>query len=123
MDHLKFFLMARVGRKTEAHRMGFETATSLHFHDHQKRDEYAAGRLLVRGECSPSPEEISFYSGFWGDELKKEIKSTFSHYITIGGLLEQLPYEFNRVELSQNKKNEFGDPPLKRRGSLGVSMK
>ena len=79
MDHLKFFLMAKVDQKTEAHRMGFETATSLHFHDHQKRNEYAAGRLLVRENAGPSPEEISFYSGYWGDDLKNEIKNTFSH--------------------------------------------
>ena len=48
MDHLKFFIMGRVNHKTEAHRMGFETATSLHFHDHLERNKFAAGRLLVR---------------------------------------------------------------------------
>ena len=119
MDHLKFFVMGRVNFKTEAHRMGFETATSLHFHDHADRDQYAAGRLLVRENAGPTPDEISFYSGYWGDKLKEEIKSTFSYYLTLGGLLEQLPYEFNHTRLSDSKKNEFGDPAIFTSWELG----
>ena len=119
MDHLKFFLTARVKTKTEAHRMGFETATSLHFHDHPNRGEFAAGRLLVRENAGPSPEEIGFYSGYWGDDLKKEVRDTFGYFITIGGLIEQLPYEFNQVSLSETMKNEFGDPAIKTSWELG----
>ena len=51
-------------------------------------------------------------SGHWGKKLKKEIKNTFGHYLTLGALLEQLPYEENCVTLSKTKKNEFGDPAI-----------
>ena len=93
--------------------MGFETATTLHFHDHPDRDKFSACRIVVRENSGPTPDEIALSSGYWGERLKSEIKSTFGHYLTLGGLIEQLPYQDNFVTLSSDKKNEFGDPAIK----------
>ena len=112
MDHLKFFYTGRIDKKVQAHKMGFETATSLHFHDHEQRKNFSACRIVVRENSGPTPEEIAVSSGFWGEKLKSEIRTTFGHYLTLGALLEQLPYEENCVTLSSNKKNEFGDPAI-----------
>ena len=48
MDHLKFFYTGRIDKKVQAHKMGFETATSLHFHDHPDRKNFSACRIVVR---------------------------------------------------------------------------
>lgn len=112
MDHLKFFYTGRIDQKVQAHKMGFETATSLHFHDHPKRKEFSACRIVVRENSGPTPEDIAVSSGLWGEKLKTEIKTTFGHYLTLGALLEQLPYEENCVTLSKKTKNEFGDPAI-----------
>ena len=113
MDHLKFFYTGRIDSKVQAHKMGFETATSLHFHDHPERNNFSACRIVVRENSGPTPEDIAVSSGYWGHELKQEIQRTFGHYLTLGALLEQLPYEENCVTLDENKKNEFGDPSIK----------
>ena len=118
MDHLKFFYMGRVEKKVQAHKMGFETATSLHFHDHPQRKNFSACRIVVRENAGPTPEDIATSSGLWGNKLKSEIKSTFGHYLTLGALLEQLPYSENCVTLSKTKKNEFGDPAIKTNWNL-----
>jgi len=118
MDHLKFFYTGRIDKKVQAHKMGFETATSLQFHDHPERKNFSACRIVVRENAGPTPEDIAVSSGYWGEKLKKEIKNTFGHYLTLGALLEQLPYEENCVTLSQTKKNEFGDPAIQTNWSL-----
>jgi glucose dehydrogenase len=113
MEHPKFYVMGRVAPVLDAHRYGFETATTLLFHDHAKRDEYAGGRLIVREGAGPSPAEIARTSGRWGKALADEIRELFGHYVTLGVFMEQLPYDDNRVTLSETLKNEHGRPAAK----------
>ena len=100
MEHPKFYMIGRVDPVLDAHRYGFETATTLLYHDHAQRGEYAGGRLMVREGSGPSPAEIARASGLWGKALADEIRDTFGHYVTLGAFLEQLPYDDNRVTLS-----------------------
>ncbi len=108
MEHPKFYMIGRVEPVLDAHRYGFETATSLLYHDHAQRGEYAGGRLMVREGSGPSPAEIARTSGLWGKALADEIRDTFGHYVTLGAFLEQLPYDDNRVTLSETVKNDRG---------------
>lgn len=113
MEHPKFYVMGRVAPVLDAHRYGFETATTLLFHDHPRRGEYAGGRLMVREGAGPSPAEIARTSGLWGKALADEIREVFGHYVTLGAFLEQLPYDDNRVTLSDTIENEHGRPAAK----------
>ncbi|MBK9262199.1 MAG: GMC family oxidoreductase [Polyangiaceae bacterium] len=49
----------------------------------------------------------------WGKALADEIREVFGHYVTLGAFLEQLPYDDNRVTLSDTMKNELGRPAAK----------
>jgi glucose dehydrogenase len=113
MEHPKFYVMGRVAPILDAHRYGFETATSLLFHDHARRGDYAGGRLIVREAAGPSPSDIARTSGLWGKALADEIRDVFGHYVTLGAFMEQLPYDDNRVTLSESVKNENGRPAAK----------
>ena len=110
-DHPKFFVEGRVAQRlTSPHRMGYETATSFHYHNHAERGTHAGMRLLVRENAGPSPAEFAATSGYWGAELKREVRDTFGHFVLLGALMEMLPNSDNRVTLSSARKNAFGDP-------------
>ena len=113
MEHPKFYMMGRVAPTLDAHRFGFETATTLLYHDHARRREHAGGRLLIREAAGPSPSDIARTSGLWGKALANEIRDIFGHYVTLGAFMEQLPYEENRVTLSKTIKNERNRPAAK----------
>ena len=113
MEHPKFYMSGRVGERLSPFRQGFETATTLKFHDHPNRDRYAGGRLLVRENAGPSVPEIAIDSGLWGEDLREEIRETFGHFVTLGAFLEQLPYEHNRITLSDSQKDASGLPAAK----------
>ena len=68
------------------------------------------GRIIVRENAGPTPEDLAVRSGRWGRELRDEMRNTFGHFVTLGAFMEQLPYEENRIELSPIKRNSFGDP-------------
>ena len=108
MEHPKFYMSGRVGERLSPFRQGFETATTLKYHDHPNRDRYAGGRLLVRENAGPSVPEIAVEGGLWGEDLRNEIRETFGHYITLGAFLEQLPYEHNRISLSGSRRDTNG---------------
>lgn len=113
MEHPKFYMSGRVSNRLSPFRQGFETATTLKFHDHPERAHYAGGRLLVRENAGPSVPEIATESGLWGSDLREEIRETFGHFVTLGAFLEQLPYEHNRISLSETQFDSNGLPAAK----------
>lgn len=108
IEHPKFYMRGRVREALHPHRQGFETGSSYQFHDHDRRGEYAGGRLLVRENAGPSPAVLAARSGRWGRALKDEIREVFGHYVTLGAFLEQLPYESNRISLSTRRRRPDG---------------
>jgi glucose dehydrogenase len=113
MEHPKFYMMGRVAPVLDAHRFGFETATTLLYHDHARRGQLAGGRLLIREAAGPSPSDVARKSGLWGKALANEIRDIFGHYVTLGAFMEQLPYEENQVTLSKSIKNQQDRPAAK----------
>lgn len=109
-EHVKFYLTGRVDQKLTPYARGYETATSMQFHDHEQRGAYAGSRLLIRENAGPTPLEIALESGRWGTDLKAEIAGTFGRFITLGAFMEQLPYERNTVDLSPTVKDRYGNP-------------
>ena len=109
-EHVKFYLSGRVDKKLSPYARGYETATSMQYHDHERRGQYAGSRLLIRENAGPTPLEISLASGKWGSDLKTEINDTFGTFITLGAFMEQLPYEDNCVDLSPTVKDRHGNP-------------
>jgi choline dehydrogenase-like flavoprotein len=110
MDRPKFYIMGRIAERQRPYRQGFETATTLAFHDHAQRSEFAGARILVRENSGPSPSDIAARSGLWGRELRQEITELFGHYVTLGCYLEPLPYEHNRISTSRSVKGRSGTP-------------
>ena len=117
-EHVKFYLTGRVDRKLSPYARGYETATSMQFHDHENRGEWAGSRLLIRENAGPTPLEIALESGKWGTELRDEIANTFGRFVTLGAFMEQLPYEKNTVDLSPTVRDRFGDPAARIRFDL-----
>lgn len=108
MEHPKFYMRGRVKERLQPYRQGFETATTYMFHDHKRRGEYSGGRLLVRENAGPSVAQIAQQSGLWGQALRKEIRETFGHFVTLGAFLEQLPHDENRISLSEAIRDRSG---------------
>ena len=117
-EHVKFYLTGRVDQKLSPYARGYETATTMQFHDHARRGEFAGARLLIRENAGPTPLEIALGSGLWGAELKDEIRATFGRFITLGAFMEQLPYEQNAVDLSPTVKDRHGRPAARIRFKL-----
>ena len=109
-EHVKFYLTGRVDQELTPYARGYETATSMQFHDHEERGDWAGSRLLIRENAGPTPLEIAMESGKWGTELKDEIRGTFGRFVTLGAFMEQLPYEKNSVDLSPTVKDRYGNP-------------
>ncbi len=109
-EHVKFYYQAEVPEKLDPHLRGYETATTLQFHDHPERGRFAGGRILIRENGGPSPAHIASESGHWGEDLKQEIARTFGRFVTLGAFMEQLPYEENHVSLSDSRVDAFGMP-------------
>ncbi len=109
-EHVKFYYEGQVAERLDPHLRGYETATSLQFHDHEKRGRFGGGRLLIRENGGPSPSDIARESGLWGGELRDEVRETFGKFVTLGAFMEQLPYEENRIRLSDSMTDEFGQP-------------
>ena len=108
IEHPKFYVIGRVKQQLHPFLQGFETATTYQFHDHEKRGERAAGRLLVREDAGLSPGLIAAGSGNWGERLRAEIRENFGRTIKLGAFLEQLPHEENRIVLSKSVKRRDG---------------
>ncbi len=109
-EHMKFYYQGEVPDKLDPHLRGYETATTLQFHDHGERGEYAGGRILIRENGGPSPAHIASESGYWGDALRREVEKIFGRFVTLGAFMEQLPYAENRVSLSSSQTDKFGLP-------------
>ena len=109
-EHVKFYFEGRVPERLDPHTRGYETATTLKFHDHEKRGRYAGTRLLIRENGGPSPADFAWDSGLWGEDLRKEMRETFGRFVTLGAFMEQLPYESNRVTLSESLTDRYGMP-------------
>ena len=117
-EHVKFYLTGRIDEKLSPYARGYETATTMQFHDHERRGEFAGSRLLIRENAGPTPLEIALGSGYWGAGLKDEIRATFGRFITLGAFMEQLPYESNCVDLSPTVKDRHGNPAARIRFKL-----
>lgn len=109
-EHVKFYYEGRVPERLDPHMRGYETATTLKFHDHGKRGSHSGARLLIRENGGPSPADIAWDSGLWGEELREEMRGTFGRFVTLGAFMEQLPYEKNRVTLSETMTDRYGLP-------------
>ena len=46
----------------------------------------------------------------WGDVLKALVRTRFGNGVVISAMLEQLPYDENRVELDPSVRDDLGFP-------------
>jgi glucose dehydrogenase len=114
MEHPFIFGFAELPERTYVERIGFETAQSHYFYEPARERGGAAFVLLLGNRYVQSPlsvvnEELSKRL-IWGEELKSVVRQRFGFGAVIGALMEQLPYETNRVSLDASVRDDLGDP-------------
>lgn len=112
MDHPRFSMTGSISQRVDGYRNGFETSSSLTFHNHPQRHQYAASRILVHRRTGPWPYELAMASNLTGKALQMEIKRQFAKFIRLDVLMEQLPILENQVSLSE-QLDDYGDPIAK----------
>jgi choline dehydrogenase-like flavoprotein len=127
MDHASVTTQARLDRPVNTEPVSFETTHSEQFYDHD--DPVPGSIMLVFGNVDPtSPREVALRGGgdpddlretylpvldrdVWGDELLAQIRREFTaSRLNIHAGVEVLPHEENRVTLSADETDEFGNP-------------
>jgi choline dehydrogenase-like flavoprotein len=114
MEHPFVGGLGELPERTYVERIGFETAQSHYLYETAREQGGTAFILLLGNRQIQSPldivnEELSRRL-IWGDELKAVVQQRFGFGASIGALLEQLPYEANRVSLDTEIRDDLGLP-------------
>src|SRR5262249_37296517 len=112
MNHPIMQVSARIEENVFPYRVGFESTESFQFYATDTRDEMGAFLMNMNnfGGVGGTPAEIATRSGLWGDELEREVKREFGHYLSLSAGVDQLPDEDNRVTLDPIRSDYFGLP-------------
>jgi glucose dehydrogenase len=114
MEHPFVAGFGELTERTYVERIGFETAQSHYFYETAREQGATAFVLLPGNRHVQSPltvvnEELSRQL-IWGDELKSVVQQRFGFGASIIALMEQLPYDANRVTLDAEVRDDLGDP-------------
>jgi choline dehydrogenase-like flavoprotein len=109
MDHISVLLYAEVEAETRQRYIGFNTTTSQQFYDHE---EPLPGSFQIdfNNFGGPRPIRDALANGEWGDELFEQVDDSYGNSLVMFSLVEQLPYEDNRVTLDHSKTDDHGNP-------------
>jgi choline dehydrogenase-like flavoprotein len=114
MEHPVVLGRAELRERTYPERIGFETAESHYLYESSREQGGTAFVLVPANSDVQSPldivnEELSRHL-IWGNELKAVVQRRFGSGALIGAILEQLPYEENRVSLDKRVRDDLGAP-------------
>jgi choline dehydrogenase-like flavoprotein len=112
MNHPIVQVSGRVEENLYPYRVGFESTESFQFYATQTRDEMGAFLMNMNNYwgCGGTPAEIAARSTAWGDDLEREIRAEFGHYLSLSAGIDQLPDERNTVTLDRARTDYFGQP-------------
>ena len=112
MNHPIVQVSGRIEDNVYPYRVGFESTESFQFYATRTRDEIGAFLMNMNNfwGCGGMPAEIAARSSAWGDDLEREIRNEFGHYLSISAGVDQLPDEHNTVTLDPTRDDYFGQP-------------
>ena len=106
----------RLDRATRQNHVGFNTTESHQFYDEEGVN---AIKLELLNYAGPSPVEEALAGDEWGDALLDSLRDVYGTHIAVGGLVEQLPRQENRVTLDRTRTDDHGNPVPDVRWSIG----
>jgi len=109
MDHLLHMTMGVVSEETRQHQVGFSTAATHQFYDHE---ESTPGSFFVAflNYAGPSPVELALENGAWGDDVVSAVSGEYGTHIGTEALVEQLPDAESRITLDTSRTDDHGNP-------------
>jgi choline dehydrogenase-like flavoprotein len=110
MSHTAVDVTARANEKVHPYRIGFSTAMSRQFAVERDRATRGAFFLEFLNSAGPTPEQVAFGSGKWGDSLRQHVREEFGRWLGIRIYCEQLPDHANAVSLNPRVRDYFGNP-------------
>jgi glucose dehydrogenase len=110
MSHPSVDVTGRASEKAYPYRIGFSTAMSRQFSIERNRATRGAFFLEFLNSAGPTPDQIAFASGRWGDELRQHVREEFGRWLGIRIYCEQLPQHGNSVSLNPKVRDYFGNP-------------
>jgi choline dehydrogenase-like flavoprotein len=109
MEHLSVLVYAEIDEETRQRHVGFNTTTTQQFYDHEEASP-GSFQIDFSNFGGPRPIELALGDGEWGDELVDRVDETYGNSVVTFGLVEQLPYEENRVTLDHSTTDDHGNP-------------
>ena len=106
----------RLDRATRQNHVGFNTTESHQFYDEEGVNPI---KLELFNYAGPSPVEQALAGDEWGDALLDSLRDVYGTHIAVGGLVEQLPRQENRVTLDRTRTDDHGNPVPDVRWSIG----
>jgi choline dehydrogenase-like flavoprotein len=110
MFHTNSGVRATLRDRVGGHRLGFGTSICWDLHDHSSFPETGNLLLFPADLQGPMPADIARSSGLWGAALKEHVRREYGSNIKIISEGEMMPNPDNRVTLSTNATDRFGDP-------------
>ena len=112
MNHPIVQVSGRIEENVYPYRVGFESTESFQFYATSTRDEMGAFLMNMNnfGGVGGTPAEIVEASNLWGDELEREVRDEFGHYLSLSAGVDQLPDAENAVDLDPAETDYFGQP-------------
>ncbi|MEX1276163.1 MAG: GMC family oxidoreductase [Bacteroidota bacterium] len=99
-------LRERVG----GHRLGFGTSVSWTMYDYSRLPDSGNMTIFPSDLQGPVPGDLARNAGLWGKQLKKYVQDNYGFNVKVICEGEMLPSLHNRVELSGETRDRFGDP-------------
>jgi len=107
-----------VDERTRQNHVGFVTSESHALYDSEEPTPLGT-KLEFFNYAGPSPAISAMNADDWGDSLLESLRDEYGNHVAIGGLVEQLPDEDNRVTLDKTKTDNLGNPVPDVRWSVG----
>jgi choline dehydrogenase-like flavoprotein len=138
MDHPYIGVYGQLGEPTGQHRIGFGTTESYHFYEPEGQPPPGSFKLQAENDTGPTIPELALKQREpvadmnrllgrptgaalaelaendrpieWGDDLVETIREEYGNHFQVLAEIEPLPDPENRVTLSEDRTDQFGDP-------------
>jgi choline dehydrogenase-like flavoprotein len=108
-EHLFVGAGGTVDQPTRQNHIGFITSESHALYDGEDPTPLGT-KLEFLNYAGPSPAIEAMNADEWGDALLEDLRGSYGNHVSMGGLVEQVPTEKNRVTLDKTTTDNLGNP-------------
>jgi choline dehydrogenase-like flavoprotein len=108
-EHLFAGAGGTVEEETRQNHVGFVTSESHALYDGEEPTPLGT-KLEFFNYAGPSPSVAAMNADDWGDSLLEDLRDSYGNHVAMGGLVEQIPDEKNRVTLDETTTDNLGNP-------------